>query len=81
MNKNFVEVIVEDNGIGMDDVTKESLFNLEELVSVEGTAGERGTGFGLVLCKEFVTRNGGTIWAESELNKGSRFIFTVPLAS
>jgi len=81
VNRNFVEITVEDNGIGMDDVTKELLFNLEELISVEGTAGERGTGFGLVLCKEFVTRNGGSIWAESELGKGSRFIFTIPIAN
>ncbi len=80
-NKNFIEIIIEDNGIGMDDMTKQTLFNTDELVSVEGTAGERGTGFGLVLCKEFVSRNGGSIWAESQLNEGSRFIFTVPKAS
>jgi len=76
-SKNEVKIFVEDNGVGMDDVTKESLFNLEEFLSAEGTAGERGTGFGLVLCKEFVSKNGGKIWAESELGIGSKFIFTL----
>ena len=60
------------------DITKNSLFNLEELASTEGTAGERGTGFGLVLCKEFVDRHKGKIWVESEMNKGSKFNFTLP---
>ncbi len=76
-SKNEVKIFVEDNGVGMDDVTKDSLFNLDEFVSAEGTAGERGTGFGLVLCKEFVSKNGGKIWAESALGVGSKFIFTL----
>ena len=72
---------VSDNGIGMDQETKNSIFNLDELVSTEGTAGERGTGFGLVLCKEFVTKHGGKIWVESKLEEGSKFTFSLPVAN
>lgn len=74
-----IKVIVEDNGIGIDETVKAALFNLDEFVSAEGTAGERGSGFGLVLCKEFVEKNGGKIWVESEVGKGSKFMFTVPI--
>jgi len=53
---------------------------LEEKVRSKGTEDEPSTGPGLILCKEFVERNGGKIWAESEENKGSTFYFTIPLA-
>ncbi|NUM72533.1 MAG: hybrid sensor histidine kinase/response regulator, partial [Ignavibacteriaceae bacterium] len=45
-----------------------------------GTANERGTGLGLILCKEFIEENGGNVWFESEQGKGTTFYFTVPLA-
>lgn len=76
-----IKVVVEDNGIGIDDTVKATLFNLDEFVSAEGTAGERGSGFGLVLCKEFIDKNNGKIWVESEVGKGSKFMFTVPACS
>ncbi len=76
-----IRISVEDNGIGIDEETKSTLFNLDEFVSSEGTAGERGSGFGLVLCNEFVEKNGGKIWVESEVGKGSKFMFTVPIGS
>jgi signal transduction histidine kinase len=64
----------------MDEDTKKKLFNLATIQPTLGTANERGTGLGLVLCKDFVTKHGGTIWVESELGKGSTFKFTLPIA-
>lgn len=75
-----VEIKVCDNGIGMDENTQRSLFNMLETKSVKGTKGEVGTGFGLILCKNFVEKNGGKIWVESKLGQGSDFIFTIPIA-
>ena len=76
----FVEVSVEDTGIGIESEKSSELFNFNRLFSTEGTAGEKGTGLGLPLCKEFVEKNGGKIRIESELGKGSKFTFTLPKA-
>ena len=70
---------VSDTGVGMDIGTMQSLFKIGQTKSAIGTEGERGTGFGLLLCKEFVEKHGGKIWVESELRKGSTFKFTLPL--
>ncbi len=75
-----IEVSVTDNGIGITEQVKNKLFQLEELHTSPGTSGETGTGLGLIVCKEFVERQGGTIRVESEPMKGSRFIFTLPKA-
>jgi len=75
-----IEVSVIDNGIGMTEQVKSKLFQLEELHTSPGTSGETGTGLGLIVCREFVERQGGTIRVESEPMKGSRFIFTLPKA-
>jgi signal transduction histidine kinase len=77
-NKQFVEVEVKDNGIGISDEDKKKLFRVEELHSTPGTHNERGTGLGLLLCKEFVELHGGNLLLESEAGKGSRFAFTLP---
>lgn len=69
-----------DNGIGMSDKTKEKIFRIDVSSSTKGTANERGTGLGLILCKEFIEENGGNIWFVSEQGKGTTFYFTVPLA-
>ncbi len=69
---------VEDTGIGIDSEIINKLFNLETY-STSGTANEKGTGLGLILCKEFVEKNNGRIWAESKLGKGSIFSFSIPL--
>jgi PAS domain S-box-containing protein len=73
----FVKVEISDTGVGMDQPTLDSLFNANYR-STYGTDNEKGSGIGLILVKDFVERNGGTIHVESEPDIGSRFIFTVP---
>lgn len=77
---NQVEISISDNGVGMNEVTIHKLFNISTNVTSRGTANEKGSGFGLVLCKEFVEKLGGHIWVESEEGKGSNFKFTLPLS-
>ncbi|NCA77737.1 MAG: cyclic nucleotide-binding domain-containing protein [Alphaproteobacteria bacterium] len=74
----FATVIVSDTGLGMTPTAIESLFKLEKTFSTAGTANEKGTGLGLILCKEFIEKNGGKISVESEYGQGSTFSFTVP---
>lgn len=75
---NKVEVCVADTGSGMDERQLERLFNWEKRSSTTGTAGERGSGFGLLVSQQFVNQQGGTIWVTSKVGKGSQFWFTVP---
>jgi len=72
------EIAVEDNGVGIDKEKISNLFSIENPGSSVGTEGEKGTGIGLILCKEFVEKHGGKIRVESIQNKGSKFIFTIP---
>jgi len=74
----FVIVKVIDNGIGIKKEIIEKLFKLGENISMLGTKSERGTGIGLLLCKDFVEKNNGKIWVESIPEKGSTFYFTLP---
>ena len=76
-----VIVNVSDNGIGVPSSVKNNLFEFNSNYSRKGTANEKGTGLGLKLCKEFVQRNGGEIWVESEEGKGSTFKFTLQKAA
>lgn len=71
-------VTVSDNGVGIDADAISKLFRIEESYSTKGTQNEQGTGLGLILCKEFIEKHGGKIWAESEVGKGSKFCFTIP---
>jgi two-component system, sensor histidine kinase LadS len=71
-------VMVTDTGIGVPQRYREDLFTLKGVTTL-GTREEKGTGIGLVLCKEFVECNGGAIWVESEEGKGSKFSFSIPL--
>ncbi len=73
-----VMISIEDSGVGMDSSTVENIFNINVIKSQNGTKGERGTGLGLGLCKEFVEKNNGSIEVTSELNKGSKFIVYLP---
>lgn len=74
----FVEISVKDNGIGMSARTRHHLFKMNEFQSLTGTGNEKGTGLGLLLCKEFVEMHGGTIRVKSAPGKGSEFTFTLP---
>lgn len=78
VKEDFVEISVKDNGIGMSESIMKSLFKTETNIRSYGTMGEKGTGLGLILCKEFVERNKGTLKITSEENVGSTFMFSVP---
>jgi signal transduction histidine kinase len=71
-------VTVNDNGVGMNDDVLKILFDKTAPYTTRGTANEKGTGLGLILCKEFVEKNGGRIFVESAVGKGSQFSFTLP---
>lgn len=71
-------VTVSDDGVGIKPHNIHKLFRIDESYATIGTQNEKGTGLGLILCKEFVEKHGGTIWAESEFGKGSKFCFTIP---
>jgi len=77
--KDQVIVAVKDSGIGMNKEMVKDLFKLDTKCNRPGTDGEPSTGLGLLLCKEFVVKHGGKVWAESESGKGSTFFFTIPL--
>ncbi|HPI19604.1 MAG TPA: ATP-binding protein, partial [Candidatus Kapabacteria bacterium] len=70
---NFVKISVKDNGTGMSEEEVSRLFRIDSHQSKRGTNEERGTGLGLILCKEFIEKNNGKITVESELEKGSNF--------
>ncbi len=73
-----VTFLIEDNGIGIEEKNIPRLFRLDYHFTTKGTAEEKGTGFGLILCKEVIDKHEGNIWVESEVGKGSRFYFEFP---
>lgn len=79
MMEEFVEISVIDRGIGLSAESQAKIFRYDQHFLSKGTAGESGTGLGLILCKDFVDKNGGSIRVESEIDNGSAFIFTIPL--
>ena len=72
------KISVTDNGVGIKKDVLDKLFHIDTRHKTTGTQNEVGTGLGLLLCKEFVQKHGGRIWAESEPGKGSKFSFTIP---
>jgi len=76
-NGRKIDIMVEDNGIGMDESTVKRLFKTETNYSTYGTANEKGTGLGLIICKEFADKHSGSIRVESEKGKGTRFIVSL----
>lgn len=77
-SKNMIRICVTDTGVGIGKEDLGKLFHIEEQIRSAGTANEKGTGLGLILCKELVDKHGGLIWVESEKGKGSRFCVTLP---
>lgn len=77
-NNKYVEIAIEDNGIGISFEAQKELFKIDSFHSTIGTKNERGGGLGLLICKDFVEMHGGKIWIESEPGKGSEFKFTLP---
>lgn len=75
----FAQVSVRDSGIGMSKETLAKLFKVESAVSTLGTRQEKGSGLGLLLVNEFITKNGGSLQVTSELGQGTCFTFTIPL--
>lgn len=78
---NNIEICVKDTGIGIPEEIGNNIFRIDIKYTREGTEQEKGTGLGLLLCKEFIERHGGKIWVESKLGEGSEFKFTLPLKS
>ncbi|MCX7875723.1 MAG: PAS domain-containing sensor histidine kinase [Melioribacteraceae bacterium] len=74
---NYYKISIKDEGVGMSEEISSKLFNSNFNVTSLGTAKEKGTGLGLVLCKEFVKKHKGNIWVESKLGEGSTFSFTI----
>ncbi|MDP3352984.1 MAG: HAMP domain-containing sensor histidine kinase [Flavobacteriaceae bacterium] len=80
-SSNELLVSVGDNGVGIPKSSIEKLFRIDENFSTSGTQNEKGTGLGLILCKEFVEKHSGKLTVNSEIGKGSVFSFTIPLCN
>ncbi|MBT6006749.1 MAG: hypothetical protein HOG79_13600 [Prolixibacteraceae bacterium] len=76
---NFCEISVKDDGVGISEEDIRKIFRIDSKHKTLGTKGEKGTGLGLILCKEFVEKNGGKIAVKSEVGQGSKFTFTLPI--
>jgi len=76
---NFLEISITDTGVGMSEEAREKIFRMDMNYSTLGTARESGSGLGLILCKDFIEKQGGEIWVESKTGVGSKFSFTLPL--
>lgn len=78
LNQNEVEISVCDHGVGMTEETIEKLLSGSERFTKPGTSGEKGTGIGFDLCRDFINRNGGELSIDSEIGKGTTIRFTLP---
>ena len=77
--ESFAEITIADNGIGMDQETRSQLFSTS-CTSMLGTNNEKGSGLGLLLCKDFIEKLGGDLRVTSEVGRGSEFTFSLPLS-
>ncbi len=80
-NDQDIEVSIVDEGIGIAKENMDKLFRIDEKFKSKGTAGEVGTGLGLIICREFVEKNGGEITVQSQPGEGSTFSFTIPMTN
>ena len=78
-SENEFKLLVKDNGVGISIEDQQKLFRIDSKFRNHGTESEPGTGLGLILCKEFVEKHGGTMIVESTLNVGSTFGFSLPI--
>ncbi len=74
---NYITISVKDNGVGIEEKDIDKLFRLDVNHTTLGTSKEKGTGLGLILCKEFIEKHNGKIWVESKPNEGTTFYFTL----
>lgn len=79
-NANEHQITVKDTGVGMKPEQVDNLFRIDKTISTPGTRNEKGTGLGLIICKDFIEMQNGRIWVESKLGEGSAFHFTIPVA-
>ncbi|MCG8310587.1 MAG: ATP-binding protein [Cytophagales bacterium] len=77
ISENEIMMSIQDNGLGISNENQDKIFKPENFSTI-GTSNETGMGLGLLLCKDFVEKNNGKIWFESEFEKGSTFYFTLP---
>lgn len=78
LHDDCIEISITDNGIGISKEDLEQIFRIDSKTNTPGTDKEKGSGLGLILCREFIQRQGGRIWAKSEPGKGSTFTFSLP---
>lgn len=78
VNSDFIEITIKDTGIGIAHDEIDNLFRLDARLQKQKSSNEKGTGLGLLLCKEFIEKNGGQIWVVSTSGMGSSFTFTLP---
>ncbi|PLX11133.1 MAG: hypothetical protein C0597_15590, partial [Marinilabiliales bacterium] len=81
LTEKLIEISIKDTGVGIPQKNLKEIFKIDSSISTQGTADEQGTGLGLIISREFVEKNGGTIYVESEEEKGTKFTFTVPLCN
>jgi signal transduction histidine kinase len=77
-DEDFCTVSIIDNGVGISEENLNKLFKIDQSITTRGTSNEKGTGLGLILCKEFIEKHGGKIWVESVEGKGTTFKFNLP---
>ncbi len=72
-------VSVKDNGVGIDEENLKNLFELDKSFTTPGTENEKGSGLGIILCRDFIKKHGGRIWVNSKVGEGTTFFFTLPV--
>ena len=77
-NHKKIQVCIKDSGIGLSKSDLKNLFDIQSAGKISGSNREKGSGLGLLLCKDFIESHDGKVWVESEIGRGSKFCFTLP---